>query len=413
MPKLTKELIDKKIEIPEKGQKIYWCSEQPGFGLRVTAGGARTYVVQQRVNGKTVRVKIGRHGVFTPESARIEAKKLLGDTARGIDPNAQKKVEKVQATTLADVFKAYLKDRQLRPRSIQIYSDALTRCLSDWQDVPVSRITRDMVEKRLTEISEGHNHTGGSKAQAGQCYRLLRSLIRYANDKYEANGKTIITADPTRNLSKNRPWTKSVRRQSVIQSHELAKWFEAVLSIENNQMQQTMRDYLIVCLLTGLRKQEAAKLKWSNIDRHGKYLKIESADTKNHEEHRLPLSDYIYTLLMRRLSEAELSSIYVFPGAKPGTHIVEVKRAIKKVTKASGVKFMLHDLRRTFITIAEAVDVQHYTLKRLVNHKTSGDVTGGYIVTEVERMRQPMQRITDYILEKAGIDKAIKIQQAQ
>lgn len=413
MPKLTKEYIDKKIETPDKGQRIYWCSELPGFGMRVTAGGAKTYVVQQRVNGKTVRVKIGRHGVFTPESARAEAKKLLGDTARGIDPNALKRTEKVQATTLGEVFTAYLKDRQLRPRSVEIYSDAINRCLSDWRDMPISKITRDMVEKRLTEISEGDSNTEGSEALAGQCYRLMRSLVRFTNDKYEANGKSIINADPTRNLSKNRPWTKSVRRQSVIQSHQLKAWFNAVLLLDKNEMQQTMRDYLIVCLLTGLRKQEAAKLKWSNIDRQGKYLRIESTDTKNHQEHRLPLSDYIYSLLMRRLSEAELSSPYVFPGAKPGTHIVEVKRAIEKVTKASGVKFMLHDLRRTFITIAEAVDVQHYTLKRLVNHKTSGDVTGGYIVTEVERMRQPMQKITDFVLEKAGIANETKIQQAQ
>ncbi len=74
--------------------------------------------------------------------------------------------------------------------------------------------------------------------------------------------------------------------------------------------------------------------------------------------------------------------------------------AINIVIGNCGVKFSCHDLRRTFITIAESLDIRHYALKRLVNHKDGGDVTPGYIVTEVERLRVPMQRITDCIRER-------------
>ena len=58
---------------------------------------------------------------------------------------------------------------------------------------------------------------------------------------------------------------------------------------------------------------------------------------------------------------------------------------------------MLHDLRRTFITIAESLDISSYAVKRLVNHSMANDVTAGYIVWDVERIRKPMQQITDYI----------------
>ena len=76
------------------------------------------------------------------------------------------------------------------------------------------------------------------------------------------------------------------------------------------------------------------------------------------------------------------------------------------VNDASGVKFMTHGLRRrTFLPIGESLDVPHYTLKRLANHKFSGDVTGGYIQLTVDRLREPMQRITDAILEYAEIEK--------
>jgi integrase len=69
------------------------------------------------------------------------------------------------------------------------------------------------------------------------------------------------------------------------------------------------------------------------------------------------------------------------------------------LTKLSGIHFRIHDLRRTFITIAEGLDISAYALKRLMNHKMNGDITAGYIVTDVERLRKPMQQITDYFLK--------------
>lgn len=64
---------------------------------------------------------------------------------------------------------------------------------------------------------------------------------------------------------------------------------------------------------------------------------------------------------------------------------------------------MAHDLRRTFITIAESIDIPAYTLKALVNHHVGTDVTQGYLQINVERLRAPMQQITDFILKAAGV----------
>jgi len=70
-----------------------------------------------------------------------------------------------------------------------------------------------------------------------------------------------------------------------------------------------------------------------------------------------------------------------------------------KVTKLSDVKFTLHDLRRTFTTVAESLDISAYALKRLLNHKIKNDVTFDYIIKDVERLRKPMQQITNYLLD--------------
>ena len=75
----------------------------------------------------------------------------------------------------------------------------------------------------------------------------------------------------------------------------------------------------------------------------------------------------------------------------------EPRTAVDRITAQTGITFMLHDLRRTFITIAESLDIPAYALKRLLNHKFSNDVTAGYIVPTTERLREPMQRISNYI----------------
>ncbi|USQ15139.1 integrase [Legionella lytica] len=79
------------------------------------------------------------------------------------------------------------------------------------------------------------------------------------------------------------------------------------------------------------------------------------------------------------------------------------------ITKASGVRFTVHDLRRTFITIAESLDISAYALKRLMTHKMSNDVTAGYIITDVERLRKPMQLINDYFLKCMGVIRSADI----
>jgi integrase len=170
-------------------------------------------------------------------------------------------------------------------------------------------------------------------------------------------------------------------------------------------MGKTVRDYLVLLLLTGLRREEAASLTWSNVDLKAKTLTV--PDTKNREDHTLPLSDYLLTLLKQRSKATE--SNYVFPGYGPKGHIVFVGKHKDKAINNAGFKFTLHDLRRTFITVAESIDIPAYAVKRLANHKMTNDVTAGYIVTDVERLRKPMQKITDYILKAGKVKKSARV----
>ena len=165
-----------------------------------------------------------------------------------------------------------------------------------------------------------------------------------------------------------------------------------------------LRDYFMLVILTGLRRQEAASLRWDQVDLKAKTLRI--ADTKNNEPHTLPLSTHLRKLLQTRKESA--SSPFVFPAPSASGHIMESRKQIDKVIASSGIQFTVHDLRRTFITIAESLDIPAYALKRLLNHKMHNDVTAGYIVSDVERLRSPMQKITDYILKRMGVTQPAK-----
>jgi integrase len=112
------------------------------------------------------------------------------------------------------------------------------------------------------------------------------------------------------------------------------------------------------------------------------------------------MSDYLCELFTRR--KAAAVSEYVFADTA-GRRISNFRYAQAAVTKGSEVTFCIHDLRRTFATIAESLDIPAYALKRLLNHANGADVTAGYIVANVERLRDPMQKITDYVLKAADI----------
>ena len=197
-------------------------------------------------------------------------------------------------------------------------------------------------------------------------------------------------------------WVKSSAKPMPIQpcdyfarfSHDLAAWYDGVQTLQN----ETLQDYLLLLILTGLRRQEAAMMKWQHVDLSAKTLTV--TDTKNHESHSLLLTDYLHELLTLR-SQNQIND-YVFPGIGAAGNIIEPGKQMVKVTNVSGVQFTVHDLHRTFITIAEGLDISAYALKRLMNHKMNNDITTGYIVTDVEQRRNPMQQINNYILKCMG-----------
>lgn len=406
MPKLIKSIVD---AIKEPG--IYSDTELRGFKLRVrktVQGFTKTYIVHAkcRSSKKAITVTLGHHNIISAEQARILAIQTLADLASGTNPNKQKEkyraelrehevrlglIVQFNQRTLRHLLADYLKARPLKNETKKGYENIVKRVLGDWLDLPITKITRDMVQTRFLELS---NH---SKTQANYTMRVLRALMRYAISVYEdVDGKPLLMLNPVDRLRDARLWHRTKRRQTVIRPTQLQVWYEGVMRLSRLDA----RDILLLEILTGLRHGEAVSLEWKTVDFENGTITIE--DTKNHLDHMIPMSSQLYKLLLCRYNRRE-SDIYVFPNAASACgHITDIRDSIKQVITTSGVQFSEHDLRRTFETTAESLDVSYYTLKKLLNHKTGSDPTAGYIVVSAERMREAIQKIADFLTDQMG-----------
>ncbi len=313
--------------------------------------------------------------------------------------------------TLGEVYERFKSVRALKATTLHVYEHAMNNYFSDWLSKPVVGITKDMVEKRFDKIlNSGGPRTTDGKAKTHQAMRTLRAVLNFAGAVCEDDqGRSLLPENPTKRLSQAQIWKKAKpkARYNTIKPTQLEAWAKAVFSLDN----ETVRDFLLLTLFTGLRREEAAGLMWSEINFDERILHLPAERVKTDQPHTLPLSSFVFDLLKRRrndLQNRKLASIgsdpFVFPGTGVSGRLVEPKGAIQKVKKESGVDFIVHDLRRTFGTVAEQLDISHYKVKRLLNHSVAADVTAShYIQIDVEQLREPMQKISDYFIEHGKI----------
>jgi integrase len=424
--KLTQKIVEKLGARPDE-QRLVWDSALPSFGVLVSGRtNTKSYVVKGRVGSRIVRRKIGRADVMSLDAARAEAKKAMLGLAAGIDPRAKK----ASAAKLGAVLEAYA-SLDHRPRTTDSYREAGARYFADWLDRPIGEITREMVEKRhraiaaeveardratiaknarvhlrraerterdwpeasarhraLFEAAKARAPRSG-RAAANGAMRVLRALWNFAADKDASLGPNPVRL--------NKLWFKVPRRERLVRADDLAKFHDAVSALEN----PVARDYVRLLLFTGLRRREAAALKWANVDFKAGVIRLPAATTKSDQKLDLPLSDVVRDLLVARRGIGDAR--FVFPANSASGHIEEPRAALDLVAAATGVAISVHDLRRTFVTVAESCDISPLALKALVNHAVSKDVTAGYVQMTTERLREPAQKVADRLKELCGI----------
>jgi integrase len=383
--KLTQRAVEK-LPAPDPAgkQTLHWDSELKGFGVLCSGTTkAKTYVVQRDLpGGRTRRMTIAPTNVIPLDDARRRAESTLADLYRGVDP----KLAARGSATLRATLDAYLEARKdLRPASIRSYRLGVERYLTPWLDRPLREITGDMVEARhraiAAEVGSAGRYDGTSTANGAM--RALRVLWNFAAER-----NPNLPPNPVRRLK--RQWYAEPKRERIIRPDELPRFFAAVSRLPN----PTARDYLLLLLFTGLRRSEAACLRWDDIDLEHRVIRLRAATTKAGRKLDLPMSDFVYDLLVARRALGR-EGPFVFPADSRSGHISEPAFPLGEVAEATGIRVSAHDLRRTYITVAESADISPLAMKALVNHSLGNDVTSGYVVMTAERLREPAQRVAD------------------
>ena len=277
MPKLTKRCVD--AAAPRASEYFLWDDELPGFGLRVFNSGKRSYLVQYRADGRTRRVTIGLHGVWTPDEARREARALLGRIAKGENPAEEREFDR-KAITVKELCERYLADaenglvlgkKRLPKKASTLATD---RGRIDRHIIPLlgSRLAKDIttadVNRFMRDVSTGSTRitvktrprgkavVRGGRGTASRTTGLLGGIFTYAV------GLGIVASNPVRGVRRPADLVRD-RRLSDEEYRVLGRILEAA---EQTDERRTAIAMIRLLALTGCRRGEIINLRWDEVD---------------------------------------------------------------------------------------------------------------------------------------------------
>lgn len=435
-------------KLPDKGDYTLWDEETRGLGLRIYASGAKVWIVQKKLGKTPKRVVLGHFPNMTLAKAREEAPDAIQKIRKGIDPNLEKRQqlretekarerEKITIGFAFSEYLAYAKGEELLERA-DTESGAPTpnasantirdlenakRKLEDgtlWK-LPIETVDGTALHKeylRLCRSADSKKNRNGGRTAAGRILRYVRAAFNRAGRKHKLR-----LDNPFLELNNEAPgWQTAPARKKIIADAEgdIGRWWEAVEALRSKSDSRardslTIADWLQVALLLGGRKTESLSLRWEDIDfKRGVGV---FQETKNGEPHHFPLAPYVRSILERRQSANDKStqpSEYVFHASRTGwksktrTYIKEPKKTLEKVQQASGISFAPHDLRRTFGTFFNELEVGDATVKKALNHAPSDITSRHYLQSRMKTMLPIYERLEARILTEAGVSKAEK-----
>lgn len=407
MPVHSKRITDtvaRAIPKPPKGYALHWCPSAPGFGLRVTAAGARAWVAERRVDGKTIRRTLGKAAgasAISADAARRLQLDVSSELQQGKDrltaTRERRKAEKVDALTFGDALHAYVKTKRRAkdglPLKARTQADYLamieppgtTKTGKPTQAGELYALAGKSQSKITAEDIRRAHASLEARGERRQTYgmQVLRAVLRHHGVEIEGNPLSVATAGAQRvQLAPSRG------NPSPITPERLGAWWRAAGGIDS-----TSSDQLRFMLLTGCRPGEAAGLVVRDVDLTGDRATLR--DTKNRTDHTLILSAQAAGIV-RRHAQGKRPAALVFGVTDPG-------KTLATINSVAGTESVTaHKLRHTFASIASEL-VSAFALKHMLNHAAGDDVAAAHYVGVGEaRLRKGWQAVADFIEEEAA-----------
>ena len=369
--KLTDKLI-RNLDPPVTGNRLFYDSEIRGFALRVTARGARSFVLNYYAAGVERRLTIGSYPAWSVTAARNRAKELRREVDNGNDPMAKVEPTKTVAEVLDDFILRYASKNLRRPDH---YADAFDRLI---KPAIGRKAILDLKRRHIAEMLDAIEDNNGA-VMATRALSYLRSALNWYATRDDE-----FTVPIVRGMARSRSSDRA--RDRTLDDDEIQTLWPVFGQIGNFGLACK------VMLLTACRRSDATGMMWSEID--GEIWVIVAARYKTARDHVIPLSGAARAIIDAQPQTGRL----VFPGkagvplSRGGNHKSSIDRAAPGLAP-----WTVRDLRRTSRSLMSRAGVQPDTAERVLGHAIPG-IRGVYDRHEfIAEKRDALERLAALI----------------
>jgi len=352
---------------PVSGKQVdYFDKDLPGFFVRVSPRGRKSFGVMYRTGTRLRRLTIGIYPLLSLADARIEAIKALRSSELGEDPAFEKQEER-HAPTFESVASEYL-EKHAKPKKKSWKEDEriINRyLLPEFGKQHAADITRRAIREYLERKAAAN-----APIMANRIRALLQKIFNWAisADILENNPVFLVPVP-----------AKANKRDRVLTEEELKHvWYALEEDVKHSDLEcrksKTISAGITkLCILTAQRGGEVRAMEWSELDMDNGWWTIPAVKVKNGLSHRVPLSLAALSVIGEmKAAVCDISSKFVFPSPKGNTHINNLQKALQRIQKATGIDFVGHDFRRTAASMMTGMGIPRLTVSKILNHAESG-----------------------------------------
>lgn len=349
--RLTARNIGTLKPLPGQRRSEYFDENLPGFHVRVTEAGAKSYGLLYRHARRRCRLTLGSTDKLSLADARKMAREALREIANGVDPAAKKKKAR-EADSFADLADQYLERWAKRNKKSWREDERLinNKLLPAFGKLPAKEIRRADVRTFLESIVQRP-----APIEANRTLAVIRKIYNWGISQ------DLVENNPCHGLP--RPG-KEKQRDRVLTDDEIQKVWKAL----DKEPVLTAGIFKLL-LLTAQRKTEVLSMRKEDID--GSWWTIPPDRSKNNLPHRVPLSKLAIRIL-DELRENSSESSWIFPSRIGDGHIAHIHKIVDRVRERCDVEFRTHDLRRTAASKLTSMGISRLTVSKILNHVEQG-----------------------------------------